>query len=105
MLSVSIFSFEGAGLLLSLEHSMQRQQGSRKFGRVFGLTVAVITLFYVSFGVLGVSTFGEAVEEIVTNNLAKRTDAANLANVVKVYCHIFSIVDDILVLRCACASP
>jgi hypothetical protein len=86
MLSVSIFSFEGAGLLLSLERSLH---SSGRFVKLFGMAMAGVAAFYVCFGYLGVITFGDTIEEIITNNLAKQTSGASLANVVKVSHSVF----------------
>ncbi|VFQ93602.1 unnamed protein product [Cuscuta campestris] len=67
-LGVAVYAFEGIGMVLPLE-SETRDKG--KFGKVLGLSVALISLMYALFGVLGYFAFGDETKDIITTNLGR----------------------------------
>lgn len=67
-LGVSVYAFEGIGMVLPIESEMKEKS---KFGKVLGLSMAFISLMYGGFGVLGYFAFGEETKDIVTNNLGQ----------------------------------
>ena len=67
-LGVSIYCYEGAGLILSLEGSVNKDlRGS--FKSIFLVAMVVVTSLYVGFGVCGYLSFGPETESIITLNL------------------------------------
>ncbi|KAJ8544749.1 hypothetical protein K7X08_017332 [Anisodus acutangulus] len=67
-LGVSVYAFEGVGMVLPLEAEMKDKD---KFGKILGLSMAFISLMYGSFGVLGYFAFGEETKDIITTNLGR----------------------------------
>lgn len=67
-LGVSVYAFEGIGMVLPIESEMKEKS---KFGKVLGLSMAFISLMFGGFGVLGYFAFGEETKDIVTNNLGQ----------------------------------
>lgn len=67
-LGVSVYAFEGIGMVLPIESEMKEKN---KFGKVLGLSMAFISLMYGGFGVLGYFAFGENTKDIITNNLGQ----------------------------------
>jgi len=68
ILGVSIYCYEGAGMILSLEQSVQI--GHRdKFPRLLAFALGSITLLYVIFGSFGYASFGENTAKIITLNM------------------------------------
>lgn len=67
-LGVSVYAFEGVGMVLPLEAEMKDKE---KFGNILGLSMAFISLMYGSFGVLGYFAFGEETKDIITTNLGR----------------------------------
>ncbi|XP_009762702.1 amino acid transporter AVT3C-like [Nicotiana tabacum] len=67
-LGVSVYAFEGVGMVLPLEAEMKDKE---KFGKILGLSMAFISLMYGSFGVLGYFAFGEETKDIITTNLGR----------------------------------
>lgn len=65
-LGVAVYSFEGIGMVLPLESEMREKE---KFGKVLGLTMALICLIYGSFGALGYFAYGEQTAEMITANM------------------------------------
>ncbi|KAF8405561.1 hypothetical protein HHK36_010468 [Tetracentron sinense] len=65
---VSIYSFEGVGMVLPLESETKDKE---KFGKVLGLSMASIALMYGGFGVLGYFAFGEETKDIITTNFGQ----------------------------------
>lgn len=63
---VSIYAFEGIGMVLPLESEAANKD---KFGMTLGLSMFLITLMYDLFGVLGYFAFGEDTRDIITMNL------------------------------------
>ena len=51
-LSVSMYCYEGAGLILSLEESVHKDQ-RKNFKKIFYMAMTAITLLYIIFGVSG----------------------------------------------------
>ncbi|PHT55085.1 Amino acid transporter ANTL3 [Capsicum baccatum] len=58
-LSVSVYAFEGVGMVLQLEAEMKDKD---KFGNILGLSMTFISLMYGSFGILGYFAFGERLQ-------------------------------------------
>lgn len=67
-LGVSVYAFEGVGMVLPLE---SETKDKAKFGKVLGISMALISLIYGAFGVLGYFAFGDETKDIITTNLGK----------------------------------
>lgn len=67
-LGVAVYAFEGIGMVLPLESEMRDKA---KFGRVLGFSMALISLMYGVFGVLGYLAFGDETKDIITSNLGQ----------------------------------
>jgi proton-coupled amino acid transporter len=71
--SVAMYCYEGAGLVLSLEHASYQGKSSeerrRHFPKMFIFSLVVITLCYIAFGVCGYAAFGNQVMAVITKNL------------------------------------
>ncbi|KAM7519963.1 hypothetical protein LguiB_018925 [Lonicera macranthoides] len=67
-LGVSVYAFEGIGMVLPLESEMKDKS---KFGKTLGLSMALISLMFGLFGALGYFAFGEETKDIITTNLGK----------------------------------
>ncbi|PRQ25190.1 putative amino acid transporter, transmembrane domain-containing protein [Rosa chinensis] len=67
-LGVSVYSFEGVGMVLPLESEAKDKD---KFGRVLAFTMVFIALMYGSFGAFGYFAFGEHTRDLITANLGK----------------------------------
>lgn len=67
-LGVSIYCFEGAGLILSLEASVTKDMRSN-FRFIFKMAIIATTTLYVLFGVCGYLSFGQETSNIITLNL------------------------------------
>ncbi|VFQ93601.1 unnamed protein product [Cuscuta campestris] len=65
---VAVYAFEGIGMVLPLE-SETRDKG--KFGKILGLSIALISMMNAVFGVLGYFAFGDETKEIITTNLGR----------------------------------
>ncbi|XVF16040.1 hypothetical protein REPUB_Repub09cG0207300 [Reevesia pubescens] len=65
-LGVAVYSFEGVGMILSLELEAKYKD---KFGKVLGFCMTFISLLYGAFGILGYLAFGEETKDIITTNL------------------------------------
>ncbi|KAL6911808.1 hypothetical protein ACP4OV_000613 [Aristida adscensionis] len=65
-LGVSVYAFEGIGMVLPLE---AEAADKKKFGATLGLSMAFIAAMYGLFGAMGYIAFGEATRDIITTNL------------------------------------
>ena len=65
-LGVSVYAFEGIGMVLPLESEIRDKD---KFGITLALAMAFISLMFGSFGVLGYFAFGEDTRDIITTNM------------------------------------
>ncbi|CAL5055152.1 unnamed protein product [Urochloa decumbens] len=65
-LGVSVYAFEGIGMVLPLE---AEAADKKKFGLTLGLSMAFIGVMYGLFGVMGYVAFGDATRDIITTNL------------------------------------
>ncbi|XP_061372137.1 amino acid transporter ANT1 [Gastrolobium bilobum] len=65
---MAVFCFEGFGMTLALENSMQDRS---KFPILLAQTFSGITLVYILFGLCGYMAFGEETRDIVTLNLPR----------------------------------
>ncbi|KMU75734.1 Avt4p [Coccidioides immitis RMSCC 3703] len=66
LIGTAIFTYEGVSLIIPIQESMKRPQ---QFPRVLALCMIVITVIFLSSGVLGYATFGSATETVVLLNL------------------------------------
>ena len=66
VIAITIYSMEGAGLVLSLEASCKR---TRDFPWLLRCTLLVITLFMAFFGTAGYLAFGDSTVAPITINL------------------------------------
>ncbi|XP_076039859.1 uncharacterized protein LOC143024702 [Oratosquilla oratoria] len=66
--AVSIYCYEGAGMILSLEESVA-ESCRHKFRSLFICTMSGITLLYITFGTSGYLSFGPHTQDIITLNL------------------------------------
>ncbi|WAQ99762.1 AVT3C-like protein, partial [Mya arenaria] len=80
-LAISIYCYEGAGMILSLESSLA-EQVRHKFKKYFVTTMFVVTTMYVSFGSCGYASFGSETNQIITLNLPKG-ESIDFAMIVK----------------------
>ncbi|KAG8230461.1 hypothetical protein J437_LFUL009950 [Ladona fulva] len=78
--AVSIYCYEGAGMILSLEHSLAVAV-RHKFNNYFVSTIIGVTLLYICFGASGYLSFGPETSDIITFNLPK-SNGLNFANMV-----------------------
>ena len=62
------FQFQGAGMILSLEHSVPERL-KKAFTNMFVVTLTAITLLYLSFGWCGYLSFGPETHDLITMNL------------------------------------
>ncbi|KAL2522161.1 Amino acid transporter ANTL1 [Forsythia ovata] len=67
-LGVAVYAFEGIGMVLPLE---TETKDKNSFGKVLGLSMAVISLMFGVFGALGYFAFGEETKDIITTNLGQ----------------------------------
>ncbi|XP_015070467.1 amino acid transporter AVT3B [Solanum pennellii] len=67
-LGVAVYAFEGVGMVLPLE---AETKDKAKFGKILGFSMALISLLYGAFGVLGYFAFGEETKDIITTNLGQ----------------------------------
>ena len=61
-------SLQGAGMILSLEHSVPERLKS-SFKRLFVVTIIIVTSLYLSFGWCGYLSFGPDTKDLITQNL------------------------------------
>ena len=67
-ISVSMYCYEGAGMILSLEDSVHPDHRPR-FKKIFSGAMMAITMLYIIFGVSGYLSFGQDTRAIITLNL------------------------------------
>jgi proton-coupled amino acid transporter len=67
-MSVSMYCYEGAGMILALEESVHPDFRSR-FKQIFSGAMVAITMLYIIFGVSGYLSFGPDTRAIITLNL------------------------------------
>ncbi|KAF9974731.1 neutral amino acid transporter [Actinomortierella ambigua] len=65
-IGTAVFSYEGIGLVIPITESMAEPE---KFPKVLAMTIAVVTLFFMSVGALGYLAFGSNTQTIVILNL------------------------------------
>ncbi|XP_062577527.1 uncharacterized protein LOC134239364 [Saccostrea cucullata] len=81
-LAISIYCYEGAGMILSLEGSLAADI-RYKFRRYFIGTMVIVTSLYISFGSAGYLSFGPETNAIITLNLPKGESGMDFAMIVK----------------------
>lgn len=69
-LAISIYCYEGAGMILSLEASIVKEK-RKIFKKIFIWTMMLVTALYITFGICGYLSFGPATNPIITLNLPK----------------------------------
>ncbi|XP_064608068.1 uncharacterized protein LOC135472479 [Liolophura sinensis] len=80
-LAIAMYCYEGQGLILNLEASVS-QEIRHKFRRYFIITLAIVTVLYISFGMCGYMSFGVETNAIITLNLPKG-ESLDIAMIVK----------------------
>lgn len=68
-IGVAIFAFEGIGLILPIQESMIYPS---HFPKVLGSVIATISTIFVTMGVLGYITFGDAINTVIILNLPQK---------------------------------
>lgn len=63
---VSVYSFEGIGMVLPLESETRNK---KSYGLVLGLAMGLISVLYAIFGVMGYLAFGNETRDIITTNI------------------------------------
>lgn len=66
--SVSIYCYEGAGLIFSLESSPHKSI-RHHFRAIFITSMAIITSVYIIFGICGYLAYGDSTMDIITRNI------------------------------------
>jgi amino acid permease len=66
LFGVSMYCFEGFGMILPIEASMQHRE---KFPMVLSSSIGVITALFLSFSLMGYNAYGNHTEDIITLNL------------------------------------
>jgi len=80
---MAIFCYEGAGMILSLEHSVPDHIRS-SFKRLFVITISCVTFLYISFGTCGYLSFGPETSDIITTNIPHESkDSFDFARLVQ----------------------
>ena len=77
-------------MILSLEQSVPEHQKSH-FRRLFIITLTMVTLLYIAFGVSGYLSYGPNTRDIITLNLPHNPKGMDFAALVK-YCLCFSLI-------------
>jgi len=67
-ISIAVYCFEGAGMILHLEQSVVERYKS-SFKTIFVRVITAITILYVFFGVSGYLSYGEETRDVITFNL------------------------------------
>lgn len=78
LVGVAVTSFEGIGLILPIEASMERPE---RFPWVLLASMISITALFVMIGVVGYSAFGDKVKSIIILNLPQANPAVQLITV------------------------
>ncbi|TYZ66610.1 hypothetical protein PybrP1_004476 [[Pythium] brassicae (nom. inval.)] len=76
---VATYCFEGVGMVLPLENSMQHK---RNFTPILVSTVVIVTAIYATFGICGYLAFGDATQDVITLNI---DGSDGLATIVKLF--------------------
>ncbi|XP_047483986.1 amino acid transporter AVT3B-like isoform X2 [Penaeus chinensis] len=81
--AVSIYCYEGAGMIFSLEESVAEKKRD-KFRSIFVCTMTGLTTLYICFGVSGYASFGPHTMDIITLNLPHSSGSVDFAALVKI---------------------
>lgn len=65
-IGTAIFTFEGIGLIIPIQESMREP---KKFPRVLGVVMVIITIIFLSMGALSYAAFGSKTETVVILNM------------------------------------
>mmetsp|Transcript_15290 Transcript_15290/g.33115 ORF Transcript_15290/g.33115 Transcript_15290/m.33115 type:complete len:550 (-) Transcript_15290:601-2250(-) len=63
---VAVYCFEGIGMVLPIRNSMQKPED---FKKIWGAAMGIVTVLYLSFGLVGYLAFRDTTDEIITRNL------------------------------------
>lgn len=66
LIGTAIFTYEGVGLVIPIQESMKRPQ---QFVPVLALVMVLITVVFLSMGILGYAAFGSTTETVIILNL------------------------------------
>ncbi len=73
-IGTAIFTFEGIGLIIPIQESMQNP---KKFPPVLGGVMIIITVVFISMGALSYAAYGSATETVVILNLPQDSKLVN----------------------------
>ena len=73
-IGTAIFTFEGIGLIIPIQESMKEP---KKFPKVMGFVMIIITIIFISMGALSYAAYGSATETVVILNLPQDSKAVN----------------------------
>ncbi|KAG9245874.1 transmembrane amino acid transporter protein-domain-containing protein [Calycina marina] len=73
-IGTAIFTFEGIGLIIPIQESMQNQ---KQFPKVLGLVMIIITFVFISMGALSYAAYGSATKTVVILNLPQDSKFVN----------------------------
>lgn len=73
-IGTAIFTFEGIGLIIPIQESMKDQ---RKFPKVLGLVMIIISVIFISMGALSYAAYGSKTETVVILNLPQDDKLVN----------------------------
>ncbi|KAK7205703.1 transmembrane amino acid transporter protein-domain-containing protein [Myxozyma melibiosi] len=73
-IGTAIFTFEGIGLVIPIHESMHKPQ---QFYAAIGIVMAIITLVYISMGILSYAAYGSNVETVVILNMPQDNRLVN----------------------------
>jgi proton-coupled amino acid transporter len=73
-IGTAIFTFEGIGLIIPIQESMK---DPKKFPKVLGLVMIIISVVFISMGALSYAAFGSATETVVILNMPQDSKFVN----------------------------
>lgn len=73
-IGTAIFTFEGIGLIIPIQESMK---DPRKFPKVLGLVMVIITTIFLSMGALSYGAYGSKTETVVILNMPQDSKLVN----------------------------
>lgn len=73
-IGTAIFTFEGIGLIIPIQSSMKEP---KKFPRVLGIVMVIITVVFISMGALSYAAFGSRTKTVIILNLPQDNKFVN----------------------------
>jgi proton-coupled amino acid transporter len=73
-IGTAIFTFEGIGLIIPIQETMK---DPKKFPKVLGLVMIIISVIFISMGALSYAAFGSATETVVILNMPQDSKFVN----------------------------